>query len=202
MNVISVYAPAIGHHSTPWGQKWLGFLTTDPANQVMAAEAERFAGRWFRNNPSPGLLVLAGDRPVCKSKTARALWQFARTAGSFAYHQGSWHVPAPGCTYANWPEEAKRCESPGYSLPEEVVQDSLVVLDHVGRDGSLSMDGSNRLCQVLARREQKFTIITTPQPRSAWAWSFEPRVIERLQMNSVIVDVLASPEPGRLAFAS
>lgn len=195
---MSVYA----HPSTPWRQRWLSFLATDPANQVMAVEAEHFAGRWLRNHPSPGLLVLAGDQSVGNSKTARALWRFARAAGSFAYDQGSWHLPAPGCSYVNWPEEAKWCESPGYSLPHEILHDSLVVLDDVGKEGSLSLDASNRRCQILARRERKFTIITTPQRQSEWAWNFEPRVIERFRMNSVIVDILVSPEPGQLAFAS
>ena len=179
---------AEAYSATARRDEWITFRGADPAHQVMPLQVEALALRCLGMKPSRCLLVLAGGDLPGKAQIVRGLWQFARAAGSLEHEQGARVVSTPSRTYVNWAELTMKCESPGYSLARELVHDRLVVLNHVGREGILSQDATNRLCQILARREHKSTIITTPFRPAEWRESFEQRVIERLRTNSLIVE--------------
>src|SRR2546428_5641598 len=70
---------------TAWQRKWLCLDVIEPAIQQMADEAEAFAGRWYRNRPSPALLVLTGPTGTGKTHTAEADYRFARHAAFAAW---------------------------------------------------------------------------------------------------------------------
>jgi hypothetical protein len=188
----SAQFPKLAHspecRTTPWQRKWLNLTVTEPVNQRLADEAERFAGWWFRNEPFPKLFVFAGARPVEASRTAKALVRFAQAASFPTCKKRLWNDRIPRSSYFTGQDLLSGCESPGYCLPEEVVEDSMLVLDNLKPEGDFSQDASNRLCQTLVRRERKFTLVITPLRPCDWAESFDDRVDHRLREHSVIVE--------------
>lgn len=62
---------------TIWQRKWVKLDCWHPDVQKIATEAERFAGRWFRNRQDcEKLLVLAGHTGCGKTHCARAVYSF------------------------------------------------------------------------------------------------------------------------------
>jgi DNA replication protein DnaC len=182
---------------TPWQQKWIGLDVTSPAVQLMADEAEKFAGRFFRNDSDLTVLVLYGVSGTGKSHTAACITRYARQAAFSAWEQGHWKGKVPSVGFYRWPELCKGFEERNYAVVDDTHGMSLVVLDDVGAEKSTSPwhkdDASDKLCQILSRRERKFTLITTNIPPGHWADRFDFRVADRFMRNSKVVDLSNVP---------
>lgn len=174
---------------TAWQQKRLGLDVTAPAVQEMAEEAEHFAGRWFRNHPTPAVLVLVGPSGVGKSHTAEAVVRFANQAGHAAWEQGHWKNLVPSSAFYRWPEIADAFKRGEYGVVDDMMGLSLIVLDDIGAEHDPSRNAMDKLCQVLSRREKRFTLVTTNISPDVWPERFDVRVADRLFRNSRIVDL-------------
>ena len=164
-----------------------------PAIQKVADAAEGFAKRWYHNDPSPSLLVLVGISGSGKTHIAKAIFRFARKASSNAHEKGGWKSNSPDSLYLSWPETTDHLKAGDYYIIDEAIRSSLLVLDDLGAEHDPSRNAADKLCQILSRRERKFTIVTTNIIPEAWAERFDVRIADRFLRNSVVVDLLTVP---------
>ena len=148
---------------TPWGRKWLKLDCHDPRIQAMATTAEKFCGRWFRFNPNPSLLVLAGDPNSGKTHVAKkiAIWAQAAAMKAFEDGGGKTWKRLPSVVYLKWPEVVDSFRDNLNGSMDDMINAGLLILDDVGAEYDPTQSATNKLCQVLSRREKEFTIITT-----------------------------------------
>ncbi len=179
----------------PWQQKWLCLDCHHPQIQVLADAAEDFCRRWFMCNRNPSLLVLAGNPNSAKTHTAKAIFRFALAAASAAFNreQGGRWPNCPSASFHSWPEVADAFKEGHYGLVADMIQDDLLVLDDIGAEHDPSKNATNKLCQILSRRERQFTVLTTNVEPELWFSKFDPRIDNRLLRNSEVVNLFGVP---------
>jgi DNA replication protein DnaC len=175
--------------SSAWQQKWISLdLVSEPVAR-MSNEAERFCARWYHNRPHPSMLVLSGPSGVGKTHTAKKIYQFARCAAFSAMEDGMWGFSVPSVLFVRWPEVADGFKEGNYGVIQDSLDASLLIIDDVGAEHDPSRNAADKLCQILSRREQMFTVITTNIEPMMWSEKFDMRIADRLLRNSVIVDI-------------
>jgi DNA replication protein DnaC len=155
----------------------------------MADEAQRFCARWLRNEPAPGLLVLAGNSGTGKTHVARAIHNFASLTAWNAFEGGKWGLRVPTVLFLRWPEVCDGMKQGSYGVIDDAANAGLLVVDDVGAEHDPSRNATDKLCQILSRREKRFTVITTNIGPDAWGQRFDLRVADRLLRNSVVLNL-------------
>lgn len=177
-----------------WQKKWLQLDVVAPEIQQLATEAEQFCARWFANSPKPSLLVIVGSFGSGKTHTARAIYRFCVTTAMSAFDSGKWGGHKfPGAAFVSWPEAANAFAEKQFGLMADASENDLVVLDDIGAENDPWKVCADKLCQVLSRREKKFTVVTTNIPPVNWTERFDGRINDRLLRNSVVVDISHVP---------
>lgn len=175
---------------TKWQKKWLKLDVVDPAIQKLADEAESFCGRWFNNNSQKSLLVIVGEFGSGKTHTAKAIFRFCNAAATLAFDSEKWgHKQIPDAIYISWPEAAGAFSEKQYGIMDDAYESDLCVIDDIGAENDPWKVCTDKLCQILSRREKKFTVVTTNIEPSNWSEKFDGRVNDRLLRNSVVVDI-------------
>ncbi len=165
-----------------------------PKLQELATESERFCSRWFKNSPSPSLLVLVGGFGSGKTHTAKAIFKFCEVASMNAFESGKWgESKMPASVFIRWPEACSAFADRQFGQFDDAMENELVVLDDIGAEEDPWKNATDRLCQILSRREKKFTVITTNIKPESWEEKFDGRINDRLLRNSVIVDISDVP---------
>lgn len=180
---------------TPWGRKWLKLDCHDQRLQDMALRAEKFCGRWFRYQPRPSLLVLAGEPNSGKTHVAKKIASWAQSAAMKAFEDGldkTWKK-LPSIVYLNWPEVVDAFRDNLNGTMDDMLSAGLLILDDVGAEYDPTKNATNRLCQILSRREKEFTVITTNINPVSWPESFDARICDRFLRNSEVVDLFGVP---------
>lgn len=173
-----------------WQQKWIDLEVTHKTIQEAADASESFCGRWFRNNPHPGLLVLSGASGTGKSHIANAIFRFCIGAAMSSFDTKVWgESDVPQSAFIRWPEAADAFAEKHFGLMEDAISHSLTILDDIGAEQDPWNICKDKLCQILSRRENKFTVITTNILPAAWPERFDTRISDRLLRNSVVVDL-------------
>lgn len=179
---------AISHPlETPWQQKWLKLDCVHPSLQSIANETQDFCGRWFRNERTKTLLVLAGKSGTGKTHLARAISRYASAMGRFAWESGKWpskHIP--DYFYLSWPVACTQFRGQQFGLTEDAIHHSLTILDDIGCGNDPWNVAKDQLCQILSARENKFTVVTTNVLPEEWDKNFDTRIADRLMRNSVV----------------
>jgi DNA replication protein DnaC len=181
---------------TGWAKKWLKLDCHHPSIQVAASAAEAFCGRWFRHNPKPSLLILCGEPNCGKTHIARKVAFWAHCSAQKAYDDGggkTWKKDLPSIVYLRWPEVVDSFRENLNSVMDDMMNAGLLVLDDVGAEYDPSQNATNKLCQVLSRREKEFTIITTNISPASWPDKFDSRICDRFFRNSEVVDLFGVP---------
>jgi hypothetical protein len=156
---------------TEWQQRWLALDVTCPQVQAMADAVERWCARMIRNNRNESLLVLAGRSGIGKTHAARNAVKYCNAADMWSLDNRHYpHPPATG--FYHWP-----AISDGFKRGEFAIMEDLSAL------------ATDKLCQVLSRRERRHTIVTTNIEPEHWAAKFDARVADRFLRNSVILDL-------------
>jgi DNA replication protein DnaC len=83
---------------------------------------------------------------------------------------------------------------------QDCIDASLLALDDVGAETDRHHVGTGKLCQILSRRERRFTIVTTNIQPDFWEVKFDRRVSDRFLRNSIVVDLSAVPSYGTLLY--
>jgi DNA replication protein DnaC len=177
-----------------WQQKWLRLDVVAPEIQELATAAESFCSRWFNNSPGKTLLVIVGDYGSGKTHTAKAIFRFCLSAAMSAFDTKKWGEHRfPNSTFISWPEAANAFNEKHFGIMDEAMENDLVILDDVGAENDPWKICSDRLCQVLSRREKRFTVVTTNVSPINWEERFDGRINDRLLRNSVVVDISKVP---------
>lgn len=158
----------------------------NPEVEKLSDGCQRFCGRWFRNHQHLRLLVVAGQTGHGKTHAMRGVSRFARAAAE----------PTATILWADWPDLARRIvenDEPMWSVLYDSIEADLLLLDDVGAESDKYKTGeaADGLCQLLSRRENKWTMITTNIDPMAWAKKFDVRVTDRLNRNSEIIRMTA-----------
>lgn len=179
---------------TAWQRHWLDLEVTHPAVQEMASAAERFCADWFRNTAIQPLLVICGDTGTGKSHTARVIARFGLSGAMAAFGAGGWgRVKVPATVFIPWPEAANQFAEKNLSAVDMALEHELVVLDDVGAENDPFKICADKLCQILSRRERRFTVLTTNLAPAAWAEAFDTRITDRLLRWSQVIDLTGVP---------
>lgn len=183
-----------------WAQKWLALDLWNPATEQMAVDVEQFCARWFRNKAGcDRVLVLAGHSGCGKTHAMRGALRFADAARVAAAELALWKWP-PGTMWENWAVLSRQIVEGGkgihmHELLADAIETDTLFLDDVGSESDKFRSGEtiDALCQLLSRRERKWTMITTNVIPREWPKQFDARVADRLWRNSVVCDLSDSP---------
>jgi DNA replication protein DnaC len=174
-----------------WQRTHIGLEVTFPEVQRMADAAERFASAFFhagRTIGGPASLVFAGASGIGKSHIAKRLYKWCRAASFNAAEQGFWKRP-PSIIFVEWPSVSDGFKNGEYGVLQDLFSADLAFLDDIGAEYDPSKLATEKLCQVLSKREGKFSFITTNIQQSNWATHFDSRVEDRLLRRTKIISV-------------
>lgn len=177
-----------------WQRKWLRLDCHCPQIQQLATTTEKFCGRWFRNERNGTLLVLAGNTGVGKTHVASCVYTFSCKLAMTAYERGAWgNARIPSSSYIHFPELVDRVREGKLEGFTQLCGHDLVVLDDIGAEQDPFKQGADKLCQLLTKREGKFTLVTTNVVPAQWPQKWDLRIADRLMRDSVIVDLFNVP---------
>lgn len=164
-----------------WQRKWVALEVTHPRLQKLGDAAESFCSRWV--NQDPVLLYLCGPTGTGKSHVARSILRFCRASASRASRTRM----LSGAAW-RWPELADEFKAKNFSALEDLFTTDLAILDDLGAEDDPFNIAADKLCQILSRREKKFTVITSNKAPEEFA-AIDPRIADRMFRNSKIVDL-------------
>jgi DNA replication protein DnaC len=172
---------------TEWQNRNLHLRGDHPKLKEMADHAQNLA-KWFAANDAcaPCVLVICGDSGTGKTHTARALYNWAR--------EKSGRLPV-SVEFHSWPETCDAV-SEGYTgIMRDLMEADFLALDDIGAETDKYKTGEmvDKLCQVLSRRENKYTVITTNVSPDRWNAKFDARITDRLLRNSTVCDLVGVP---------
>lgn len=174
--------------ATDWQRRFVGLDVVCPQVQIMANNVQRWIRRALLNTKDDSLLVLAGKSGTGKSHAARAAARFCQAAAMWALDNQYYEHPMSTAFY-KWPEVADGFKNGEFGILDDLFTIDVVILDDIGAEHDPSSMATEKLCQVLSRRERMHTLITTNIVPENWADKFDARVADRLIRNSVIVDL-------------
>jgi DNA replication protein DnaC len=187
-----------------WQRKWLSLDVTHVKIQEMADAAQDFCARWMNNNPIPALLILVGDSGTAKTHTLKKILRFCSAAAHPAFDTGKWgSSKIPSVMYMNFPETASRLVKDDLSELPDIFMADLLGFDDLGAEDDQWKKCPDKICQILSRREKKFTVLTTNLSPQFWAGvvdeklkksvGYDVRIADRLLRNSTCVDLTGVP---------
>lgn len=161
----------------------------------MEVEIFRFCHDLYREPMNGRLLLLFGENGTAKTHCARAVhkWVF-HVARSKEFMERKNHISHIESLYWRWPELLDKLKGGGWDLIDDTLNVPCLILDELGGGHDPSRVGVDKLCQILSRRENRFTLITTNVLAEAWDKVFDRRVTSRLFRNSVHVDLTDVPD--------
>lgn len=141
------------------------------------------------------LLVIYGENGTGKTHCAQAVCRWARRS-SIQYMAQVNHISllSANTRFWSWPELLDEFKNGNWDIVQDLNECALLVLDELGGGHDPSGVGTDKLCQILSRRESKWTIVTTNIIPSGWEEKFDRRITSRLFRNSVIVDLTGVPD--------
>ena len=152
----------------------------------------RYCGRFFRNL-GPHLLVLAGSSGCGKTRAMKGAHRWVNLARVTAAEEKYWDWPAT-VEWINWPQlirDVVERDMRMYEAIEAPMNAGILFLDDVGAESDKyrSAENIDALCQLLSRREEKWTMLSTNFRPNMWAKQFDARVADRLLRGSVVCDI-------------
>lgn len=139
------------------------------------------------------MLVLAGPTGIGKTACLDAAWTFTRLVAFDLWTDGVWKKQISDGTITVervlWADVADEVESRGGSLLSAAMRADILFIDDIGAEDDPWKRITAKLCQLLSRREHRFTFVTTNFPPSEWREKFDARIADRLWRNSVVMDL-------------
>lgn len=140
------------------------------------------------------IIVLSGPNGTGKTHFTRALARWIEHVG----HAKKWELKGfihhLDCAYWLWARLLDTLKSGSWELIDELVVVSVLLLDDLGAAYDPSELGTDKLCQLLSQREDKWTVVTTNICPKDWESKFDKRISSRFLRNSLIVDLTGVPD--------
>ena len=141
------------------------------------------------------LLVVYGENGTGKTHGARSVVRWARRSNiQFMPEPNVSQSLCARTEFWSWPELLDALKNGGWDIVADLIESSLLVLDDLGAGHDPTMVGTDKLCQILSRRERKWTLITTNITPTHWESKFDRRIASRFFRNSTIVDLSGVPD--------
>lgn len=176
-----------------WQRKWLALEVTHERLVKLATEAMFFCQRWVQQSPEGRLLYIHGISGNGKTHVGEAIARYCRMSSHYALRAMPAHrTTMPSTGSYRWPELANDFRNKNESVLPDLFEADCLFLDDVGAEDDPWKVVLDKFYQVLSRRENKFTVITSNIAPPDWATQ-EPRITDRLLRNSVIVDLKGVP---------
>jgi DNA replication protein DnaC len=180
--------------ATDWQRRNLGLVATHPVVQTAADACASLAKAIARNNALKPLTVLAGNPGCGKTALLNRMAVWARS-NSFALSEQCWKFRRGPLTSlrVSWPEVCDGFKEGEYGVVRDLCETDFALIDDIGAEHDPSRNGVDKLCQILSKRENKWTIITTNIEPAAWGQKFDARIEDRLLRRSTVVDMFEVP---------
>lgn len=182
--------------SASWNAKWLKLSHVEKYQALAMLEREvgRFCADIWKSPTEGRLLVLAGSNGCGKTMMAKAVRRWIGVVGSSKQFMRSGFITHIKCDFWRWPELIDLLKSGGWEVVQDLIESCVLIIDDLGAEHDPSSVGVDKLCQILSRRENKHTMITTNIVPAAWQDKFDRRVASRLYRNSTLVDLSSVPD--------
>lgn len=185
-----------------WCNKWLR-IQTQNQRPLMNLEQMVFEFcRAYSKNPRQGYrLIIHGPNGSGKTHTAKAIHRWAQAVkmkiplDPIHNDEGDTYQLST-VQYLFWPRVVDGFKRGEWTIVDEAVQQSLVIIDDIGAEHDPSGIGREKLYYILERREQRYTVLTTNVPNIEWEVKFEKRIASRFLRNCVTVDLTTVPDFG------
>ena len=175
-----------------WAVKWLGLEPWHLEINHLSRVVEDFCGQCFRNR-NPHAVILAGRSGSGKTHAMRGAHRWVNQARTLAAEKAFWKWP-PITQWSSWPELIRpivESQVPMREALQDATSADVLFLDDIGAESDKfkSAENVDALCQLLSRRERKWTMITTNFRPMQWDKQFDARVADRLMRNSIVCDL-------------
>lgn len=174
--------------STDWQNSVLSMSSRGGGLVPIADEVEAWARRFYRGNRVSATLILSGDSGTGKTLISNRLRAWVERMAIECAMSGGWSR-SPSTEWVDWVDWWERYQDgrPCRDLSDIISADCLF-LDDVGAESDRYKSGQNTaiLCQILGKREKKYTVITTNVPKQKWGEKFDTRVADRLKRNGAV----------------
>lgn len=170
---------------------------THPAVQEAADACSKLAAMIGRNDTLVPMLVLCGEPGCGKTHLANRMMAWARREAFGLWERGVLKRPLQNVS-VSWPTICDGFKAGFYGIVDDLMRDDFVVIDDIGAEHDPSQNAADKFCQVLSRREDKWTLITTNIAPASWAQKFDARIEDRLLRRSTVVDMSSAPSYATL----
>jgi DNA replication protein DnaC len=184
---------------TEWQRRWLRMEVTHPKIQELADAIAEFAKSFFFNATCRNL-VLVGNSGCGKTHAAKRLRAWATVNAAAAFDTRLWDKKGayPEALFVSWPEVTEGYYAGRFDVTHEFFQTDLLFLDDIGAERDPKQLATDKLCQILSKREKRFTVITTNIQPEHWLTRWDERIADRLLRNTLVVDLTAVPSYATL----
>lgn len=183
-----------------WSKKWLRLETENRLPLVNLERAVFEFCRAYSKNPRQGYrLLIWGPNGCGKTHTAKAIHRWANAIkmkiplDPIQNDEGDTYQLST-VQYLFWPRVVDGFKRGEWTIIDDAVEQSMVILDDIGAEHDPSGIGREKLYYMLERREQRFTVITTNVPSVEWETKFEKRISSRFLRNCITINLSGLPD--------
>ncbi len=179
-----------------WQKKWLRLETSHHRKLKDLEDQITIACRNIWRDPARGqLVIIYGENGSGKTHCVKAVHYWISQIGhAKQFITRANHISHLYAIYWRWPELLDKMKSGGWDLIEDLFDAPVLIIDELGGGHDPSGVGTDKLCQVLSRREKRWTFITTNLVQSAWETALDRRIASRFFRNSVCIDLSDVPD--------
>lgn len=185
-----------------WLDKWLRLDTGNlPVLQEFELQVQKFCSGFFKNPREGYLLFVYGNNGTSKTLAFEAIRRWFNTVCRTNYFVERENVVRmPYGQFWSFPRLLRELKGGDYDkggnwhMLEELDSCELLGIDEIGGGHDPSTVGVDVLCQLMSRRERRWSYIATNVGPDAWDQKFDRRIASRFFRNSVIIDLSGVPD--------
>lgn len=166
-------------------------------------QIQKFCSGFFKNPREGYLLFVYGNNGTSKTLAFNAIRKWfntvCRTSDSY-FVDGVNVIRMPYGQFWSFPSLLRELKGGdwekggNWEMIPELLSCEMLGLDEIGGDHDPSTVGVDVLCQVMSRRERKWTYMATNVGPDAWDTKFDRRLASRFFRNSIIIDLSNVPD--------